>query len=390
MFGVKRYSRVTEAKLESTIGDMNLMTYVQRNQRSLKQQPCNVFDLVGFAWLTYCDYGERDGEWPLSFERLYRDPYYRDINAFKESFFPGKSRRFFALVSKSKRYKSAQILAHFSLHDVKKAIQFCALAIRFGENLIIAYEGTDISREGWEEDFMLSYRSSIPSYDLAMEFYEKVSQEYDGPIYLTGHSKGGNVAEYVLARVEDDSRIVGSYSFEGPGFRDPHFFDAYPSRVAKMHKYIPQGAFVGVIFEDKAETKVVKSNAVALLQHDPFSWAIEKDDFVYRKDVSRTSKISHATINGWVESLDDADKKRFASLFFDATTKMRVADYTQFFKVFPMKLPSLYAQYRHFSPEDKQFCRKIIRSLLDNVKAAMAKPKKQKQPVKKQKAPRKK
>ena len=360
------------------------MTYVQKNQRSLKQQPCTPLDLAGFAWLTYCDYGQRDGEWPLTYERLYHDPYYREITAFKESFFPGKSRRFFALISRSKRYKSSQILAHFSVRDKVNSVQFCALAIRFGENIVIAYEGTDISREGWEEDFMLSYSYSIPSYDLAMQFYEKIAQGHEGPIYLTGHSKGGNIAEYVLARVEDDSRIVGSYSFEGPGFRDPQFFDAHPERTVKMHKYMPQGAFVGVIFEDKAETKIVKSNAVALLQHDPFSWVIEKDDFVYRKDITRSAKITHATVNGWVAALEDEEKKRFGKLFFAATTKMKVADYTQFFKEFPLKIPFLYGQYRHFSPEDRAFCRKVIRSLIDNMKLATGKkPKAEKAPTKK-------
>lgn len=336
-------------------------------------------DLVGFAWLTYCDYGHRDGEWPLTYEELYQDPYYHSIDAFKESFFPKKSLKFFSLISTSNRFKTAQILAHSSVRDLKKSTQFCALAIRFGESIVIAYEGTDISAEGWEEDFRLSYDKAIPSYDLALKFYQDIAASYEGPIFLTGHSKGGNIAEYVLMRCLDDSRIRGSYSFEGPGFRDPAFFSAHPERTRKMFKYIPQGAIVGVIFDDQAQTKIVQSKQVALLQHDPFSWVIGNDDFVYRKKLSWSSKFADATMNGWIASLPDEEKERFSGLFFRATKKMKVKDYTQFFKVLPMKLPSLYAQYRHFEADDQLFCRHILRSLLSSVRQAMA-PKKKRLP----------
>lgn len=366
------HSRVTLQRKQFTIIAMNLMTYVQRNQATPEELPGFILDYVGFAWLTYCDYGHNDQGWPRTYESLLSDLYFQSVEAFKESFFPKKSQQFFSLIGTSNRYKTAQILAYSSVRDVKKSIQFCAIATRFGDQIIIAYEGTDISKEGWEEDFMLSYQESIGSYPLAIEFYESVAKQFEGPIVLTGHSKGGNIAEYVLMQCEDDSRIIGSYSFEGPGFKNPHFFDSHPERIEKLKKIIPHGAIVGVIFDDKAETKIVKSNQVALLQHDPFSWVIKGDDFLYRKNTSRYSKFIDAVMNGWIASLSNEDIERFSGLFFSTTARLEVRDYTQFFKVLPAKLPVLYGQYRHFTPEDQAFCRKIFRSLLSNVMAAIS------------------
>ena len=60
----------------------------------------------------------------------------------------------------------------------------------------MVYRGTDLNLVGWKEDFMLSYATPVPAQTAALAYLKKAAGYTEGPLFLVGHSKGGNLALY--------------------------------------------------------------------------------------------------------------------------------------------------------------------------------------------------
>ena len=101
-------------------------------------------------------------------------------------------------------------------------LQFTAATFRLNANtILIVYRGTDSSIIGWNEDMTMNYMPKIYGQDVAADYLREMAEEFpNDKIYLTGHSKGGNYAEYALSVVEPElqDRIIKAISFDGPGF----------------------------------------------------------------------------------------------------------------------------------------------------------------------------
>ncbi|HBM74621.1 MAG TPA: hypothetical protein DD429_03605, partial [Clostridiaceae bacterium] len=84
----------------------------------------------------------------------------------------------------------------------------------------------------------------------------------------------------------------------------------------RIHKTMPQSSIIGMLLQNQEEYSVVKSNRVWLMQHDPFSWLIENDDFQYIPSVTKSALYMNETLNQWVNSLDDQKRELFVNTLF--------------------------------------------------------------------------
>ena len=79
-----------------------------------------------------------------------------------------------------------------------------------------------------------------------------MAQLWRGPIILTGHSKGGNLAVYAAMNAEDKvkDRIEHIYSLDGPGFPEAvvRSFE-YASVHERITKIVPDSSVVGMVLE---------------------------------------------------------------------------------------------------------------------------------------------
>ena len=212
----------------------------------------------------------------------------------------------------------------------------------------------------------MAYKDVLGSYPLASKFLLEAMEAYpDVPVYIGGHSKGGNVAAYILATVEDDSRIQKVYSYEGPGFHSGAVFAAYPERRKKLIRYIPQGAIVGVMLNTaNEEATIVHSPSIGVFQHDALRWKVNKKtlDFVRLQRLTLSSRYLNEYANKWIFDLTDEEKERFISLVFDAIGDKRGTLYdvlSGLFSAGPMAMNML----RGMTPEDRKFFFSVLKRL---------------------------
>ena len=154
------------------------------------------------------------------------------------------------------------------------------------------------------------------------------------PFYLGGHSKGGNIAEYVMLSASDEarSRIAAAYSFDGPGFMESAF-DATEFEAAspKLHKLMPQDSIIGTILYSEAPFEVVQSSELGFRQHDLFSWKVIDDAFVRRAGLTAASQVFDAATNQWLRSYSEQEKRAFVTALFDSAEASGALDVNMLF-----------------------------------------------------------
>ena len=144
-------------------------------------------------------------------------------------------------------------------------------------SLFVTFRGTDNTLVGWKEDLSMSFRSVIPSQALAKQYLQDVLVTHSGPVRVSGHSKGGNVAVYAVSQsapvIRD--RVLEVYNQEGPGFSAEFLEDpGYQAILPKIRTYLPQGSMIGVVLYRAEPEIIVQSHEAGIMQHDPFSWDI--------------------------------------------------------------------------------------------------------------------
>ena len=111
----------------------------------------------------------------------------------------------------SRRYAdlSVSLFANETAEIIEK--QFCACTFTVGAKdgaplAYLAFRGTDGTIAGWKEDFNLSYMPVIPSQKTATAYVSGVLSALPGdmPIYVGGHSKGGNLAEFAALTIDEE------------------------------------------------------------------------------------------------------------------------------------------------------------------------------------------
>ena len=147
---------------------------------------------------------------------------------------------------------------------------------RGGRLLVVAYRGTDSTLAGWYEDFRLLFLTPpLPSQSRAARYLARVAGAGSLPVILTGHSWGGNLAEYSAASAtpEVQRRIVSVWSQDAPGFTADFIASPGFQRLApRLHRTVPTDSLVGMLFDAGVEETVVASSAHGIAQHFLTTW----------------------------------------------------------------------------------------------------------------------
>ena len=122
----------------------------------------------------------------------------------------------------------------------------------------VVFEGTEIvaGSAQWRDNFYSANLADSLHQLQALKWYKKVYNKYHlnrREVTLTGHSKGGNKAKYIMIL---DGRADHCESFNGEGFSDK-FFDKYAALIAKrrhkIHNHIVNYDYVSLLLNDIGE-----------------------------------------------------------------------------------------------------------------------------------------
>ena len=202
--------------------------------------------------------------------------------------------------------------------------QFAAMTFLLDDgSMFLAFRGTDNTLVGWKEDFNMTFQQTIPAQRLALQYTRDVALEHFRPMYLGGHSKGGNLAVFAAARSSPmlQQRILGIYNHDGPGFTSYLMGDpGYLAMVPKIRTFIPQSSVIGMLLEHEEPYTIIKSNQIGIMQHDPYSWLVLGKDFIPVQAQTTDSRFLDRTFRNWLAGMSNQERNAFFDTVFDLLT----------------------------------------------------------------------
>lgn len=134
----------------------------------------------------------------------------------------------------------------------------------FEDCLIIVYKGTAGDYE-WKDNVEGTYNiTDTKQQRRALRYFDKMVKKFDNisKIYVSGHSKGGNKAQYVGVLRGDMSKLKNVYSFDGQGF-NINFLKKYNKEIEnnkyKIFNICNEYDYVNIIMHSVSNKIFIKS-----------------------------------------------------------------------------------------------------------------------------------
>jgi len=297
-----------------------IINYAKEEIRSFEEFAFNDVDSLILSTLSYYNY---DGDIPGLFSKSkvkLKDLNNIDFNKYLK-FLTDKKRykELFINVINNPRFNGLYLDNYYERENKEEEIGFKALTFESDKFIYVSFMGTKASLISWKEDFNLCYLSPLPSQKLALKYLNKVMLETFKPVYVGGHSKGGNQAIYscIHTPLINKIRIKKIFTHDGPGF-PLKVFNSYRYKMIKekISKTVPSTSIVGMLLYSREQYKVIKSKGIGINQHNPLNWNIKNSDFIYLNDTSWSSKHFDKTISNWINSIDREKKIAFINALF--------------------------------------------------------------------------
>lgn len=345
---------------------MNIIDYLKwRGDLSLKASPFNEVDNLIISQMAYTgfdEYFKLKDSYTISelSDLFFNDHTDEEIMASKS--FVKLAPFVLREMANSIRFKDCLVHDFVSTIDEKTFEQFCCFQVDLSDHTTyVAFRGTDDTIVGWHEDFCMSFEI-VPAQVAAKEYIQKLSpyRKYR----IGGHSKGGALALYAgLNAPRKGKNIINVYSNDGPGLNRKYLskeeLEGYENIKNKIIKIVPEFDFFGVLFSKDYITKVVKSDAVMLLQHSAMSWLVEGTKFV-ETTLSEESKMIEVNYREFLDNANEEECKAFTEEIFDVLRDNNVDTVSEFIEGgLPLFVKTLY-DISNMNKKSKAFAKSIF------------------------------
>ncbi len=352
-----------------------IVTYLAEEQRTFAESPFNPVDSLVFATLAYLNYEQAPcmpaaGAGRVLLHDVIMLSDWDDLTACSWMEDAKDTRAFLHVLAASRRMRDVSVAYYANEHSEAVEKQFSAVTLFFpdgaGETGYLAFRGTDGSFAGWKEDFNLCFKEVIPSQCTALAYASGVASATEGPLILGGHSKGGNLAEYATLTVDEGTfaRIVGVYNHDGPSFLEDPSPRIESTRFCDLlHKTVPESSAFGMILERRRDYRVVVSSALSVFQHEPFSWQVEGDDFVYQEALNPSAVFFDEALDAWLRGKSPAERERFIDTIYELFASTEASSWAEFQEKLFANTRRLLGQGTKLDAETRSFIWQTLGSL---------------------------
>lgn len=303
--------------------------YLDYNKnRSFKDFAFNEADILCLNELGYFCFEELDASIDFSKDVNLHEvlmPYVTGEKPFNHSFLVTEERvKLLQKVVASKRFVNLNLSDYVNDVDAEYERQFSAMVFTLPEinHHQLVFRGTDDTMIGWKEDFKLTYVQEIPAHRAAVAYLEAYFEKYAVKVTVSGHSKGGNLALYAVAHVNDLLReqIEKVYMLDAPGLQEKGLeSDGYKAIRERVTVIRPEESIVGIMLYNDIEPIVVKSNASGIMQHAVTSWQFNEEtgELILAERQTDLSQNLEKTFKQWMKELSSQELKILFDILFD-------------------------------------------------------------------------
>jgi len=349
----------------------NFMTYLKwRGDLSFKTHPFNEIDALILTELVYIHLDNivpKVGEDGVITIQEANARYEKSTE--REMLFYKQKEELFDALAFSPRFEGLTLGNFVNTYDEVAQQQFAAMHVNITPYLtFIAFRGTDSTVVGWREDFNMSYMMPVPAQQSAVDYVDQTAKGLFKKYWLGGHSKGGNLAVYsgVFCNPKIQKKIIKINSFDGPGFNRKMVDDpAYKAVEGKISAFVPEGSIVGMLMEHEEDYKVVESTEFGLLQHEGFSWQVDRDEFVLTDEVDKFSKSFSISLKTWLSDMTTEERKGVVDAFFGVFEAAGINDFMELVEIDVKTAGNLLKAVAKVPHEHRERIGKLVKLLID-------------------------
>lgn len=343
----------------------DIIGYTESNMKPFETTSFNAVDSLVLSTLAYIRYENivpslSDKGKPVKLADLVRAELFGSM--FGNIRDTDSHRRLFFAIAASPRFRDARLNYCTSISDPVLDKQFCAVTFLLNDHMaFIAYRGTDATFIGWKEDFNMAYMSPIPAQEEGVRYLNAVAREIPSvkELRVGGHSKGGNIAVYSAVKCDPaiQERIAQVYNHDGPGFKENLFESKeFLGMQNKIHTTLPEESLIGMLMQHHEDYHVIKCSQHGVMQHNPFCWTVEQDDFSYVQKLRNSALIRSASLNECLNTISDEKRKIVIDALFELLKKTEYESFRELSVEWQKKAAPMLSLLRDTDPE----VRKII------------------------------
>ena len=296
----------------------NVFAYLKwRGDLSFTQDPPNAVDALVFSGLAYIRFAEPMDD-PVLLKDAAEDFFSRE--GYENCCRVQRDLDLLRAAAETRRFGQTKLCMYRDTLIPEQETQFAAMTFLLDDgSMFLAFRGTDNSLVGWKEDFNMTFQQTIPAQRLALQYTREVSLEHLCPMYLGGHSKGGNLAVFAAARSSPmiQHRILEVFNLDGPGFTRYLMGDpGYLQMVPRIRTYIPQSSVIGMLLEHEEPYTVIRSKSVGLLQHDLYTWNVVGKSFIPMEEITENSQFIDATLKTWFSEMTNQERGQLVDVLY--------------------------------------------------------------------------
>lgn len=292
------------------------------------------------------------------YDNLYADERYREKNT-----------ELFTEMVRSRRFGSLRLNNYVNQIEQEREIQFSAVTLQLPDGTYyVVFRGTDETIVGWKEDLNLAFSEPIPGQVMSVEYLNRTAKRFTEPFYIGGHSKGGNLAVYASMNCEEDiqDKIAAIFCHDGPGFR-PEVKEkcGYDRIEGRIRRTIPHSSLVGLILYSEGRYRVVESKYIGLMQHDPYSWLTDGDDFQIVKQVYSSAMLMDTALNAWILSLSQEQMHIFVDTLYEVVKASETDNLIDFTANWKRSIQGIMEAVKSVDADAKQLMNDMMKSLFE-------------------------
>ncbi len=301
--------------------------------------PPNEIDCLIFSLITYVpfdgivdfDFNDRRPPVMLSVAKKYLRAQTGKVSPVG-LFIPREVIMLFIRAAKTHRFGLCRPCCYLHKFSNDTQLQFCAMTYLLpGGGAVVSYRGTDDTLVGWKECLNMSFMHPVPAQNEALSYINDIAAKTEGTLYLSGHSKGGNLAIYSYIKAEDDvrSRVQTVYNYDGPGFDERFIKNTdYLALCDKIKTIVPESSIIGMLLESDEKREVIKSTAAGIMQHNGLSWSVKGGSFLHMESTNEGSKNIDKSLKKWMSELSPEKREEFVDSLYSALTQADIKTLT--------------------------------------------------------------
>ncbi len=278
------------------------------------------------------------------------------------------NRELLRLMGESCRFADMGVCLYRQETDAARQKQFAAMTFLLPDGTVfVAYRGTDNTLVGWKEDFNMAVAFPVPAQEDALGYLKEAAERFSCPLRAGGHSKGGNLAVFAASFAPEalQDRMLRVYSNDGPGMTDAAAANAgYLRILPKLRAIVPVFSIVGMLLNEHEERLVVRSDASAILQHDPFTWEVAGPGFVTADALCAASVRIDELLDEWLSGVSAEERMELVETVFSVLDENRIETVEQLGKSLLRSAGALILALRHLDNPTRQKVLRLAGGLL--------------------------